>query len=359
VGCGKISDIYLTNLREFEETEVVVCADLDEERARAKAKEYGVPKAVGVAELLADPEVEVVLNLTPPQAHATVSLAALREGKHVYTEKPLAVDLEDGRRMLEEAEAGGLRIGCAPDTFLGGGLQTCRKLIDDGAIGEPVAANAAMMSHGTEGWHPDPGFFYGPGGGPMLDMGPYYLTALATLVGPIRRVWGEAKITFPERTIASEPKKGQKIKVRVPTHVAGIMDFENGAMGTIVTSFDAWGTQAPNIEVHGSEASLRVPDPNFFRGPVQIRRAGLRVPWEEVPLTHGFTKNSRGIGLRDMARALRSGEPHRASGALGYHVLETMHAFLKSAEEGRRIAVQSSFGRPAPLPVENTFFEPA
>ncbi len=356
IGCGKISDVYLQNCGASDDVVVVACADLDENRAREKAARHGVPRAGSVADLLDDEDVEVVLNLTVPQAHATVSLAALREGKNVHTEKPLAIELDDASRMLGEAGGRGLRIGCAPDTFLGGGLQTCRRLIDEGAIGEPVAATATLLNHGPEDWHPDPDFFYQHGAGPMFDMGPYYLTALATLVGPVRRVAGTARVTFPERTIYSEPKRGQKIEVNTPTHVAGVMDFENGCVGTIVTSFDVWTDRVPGIEIYGSEGSLRLPDPNTFGGPALLLRAG-REGWNDVTLTHNHTQNSRGIGLVDLARALRSGEPHRASGELGYHVLEVMHAFLDSSKEGSYVEVGSSFERPAVLPVDNRFWE--
>ena len=358
IGCGKISDIYLENCRASADVEVVACADLDEDRAREKAAQHGVPNAPGVAELLADEEIEVVLNLTVPQAHATVSLAALREGKNVHTEKPLAIELEDARRMLDEAGDRRLRIGCAPDTFLGGGLQTCRKLLDDGAIGEPVAATANLLTHGPEHWHPDPGFFYQHGAGPMFDMGPYYLTALATLIGPVRRVTGSARASFPERTVTSEPKYGTKIKVNTPTHVTGVMDFENGCVGTIVTSFDVYTEYVPRIEIYGTEGSLRLPDPNMFHGPVLLWRAGVG-EWTEVPLTHNHTENSRGIGLMDLARSLRSGEPHRATGELGYHVLEVMHAFHKASGEGRHVEVKSSYEPPAPLPPKNVFWHAA
>src|ERR687893_59021 len=323
IGCGKISDIYLTNCSASQDVEVVACADLDEERAREKAALHGVPDAPSVGDLLADPEIEVVLNLTVPQAHAR-----------------------------------GLRLGCAPDTFLGGGLQTCRKLIDEGAIGEPVAATAHMLSHGPEDWHPDPAFFYQHGAGPMFDMGPYYLTALATLVGPVRRVTGSARTSFPERVITSEPKYGTKIQVNTPTHVTGVMDFENGCVGTVVTSFDVWTEYVPRIEIYGTEGSIRVPDPNTFGGPVRLWRAGAD-EWTDMPLTHNHSENSRGIGLIDLARALRYGRPHRASDELGYHVLEIMHAFHTASEEGRHVNVQSSFERPAPLPAENLFWEAA
>jgi predicted dehydrogenase len=358
IGCGKISDIYLENCSASEDLEVVACADLDEERAREKAAQYGVPRSGGVADLLEGGGVDVVLNLTVPQAHHTVSLAALRGGISVHTEKPLAIELEDARRMLSEAGERNLRIGCAPDTFLGGGLQTCRKLIDDGAIGEPVAATARMMNHGPEDWHPDPNFFYQHGAGPMFDMGPYYLTALVTLVGPVRRVTGSARATFPERTVTSEPKYGTKIGVNTPTHVTGVMDFESGCVGTIITSFDVWTEYVPSIEIFGTEGSLMVPDPNTFGGPVRLWKAGGK-EWTDVPLTHNHAQNSRGIGLMDLARAMRSGEPHRATGELGYHVLEVMHAFHEASDNGRHVEIESSFARPAPLPAENAFWAAA
>ena len=349
MGCGKISGIYLENSAKLDGLEVVACADLMPERAQSQAEAHGVPKAYTPDELLGDPEVEVVLNLTVPAVHAEVSMAALGAGKHVYTEKPLAVDLEDGRRMLDFAGERCLLVGCAPDTFLGGGLQTCRKLIDEGAIGEPVAATAVMMSHGPEDWHPDPDFFYQPGAGPMFDIGPYYLTALATLIGPVRRVSGSARATFPERTITSDPLAGTAIKVNTPTHVAGVLDFESGAVGTLVTSFDVWTGDHYRLEIYGSGGTLSLPDPNTFGGPVRLWRSGLD-SWTDVPLTHPHTANSRGIGLADMALALRSGGPHRASGELGYHVLEVIHASLDSSETGRHVAVESNFERPAPLP---------
>jgi predicted dehydrogenase len=350
VGCGNISGIYLEAGRVFDILEIVACADLLPERASAKAAEYHISKACSVQELLADPEIEIVVNLTIPRAHAEVALAALQAGKSVHNEKPLAVSREDGLQLLKLAGERGLRVGCAPDTFLGGGLQTCRKLIDDGWIGEPVAATAFMLCHGHESWHPDPDFYYQPGGGPMFDMGPYYLTALVHLMGPVRRVTGSAQVTFPERLITSQPKHGAKIVVNVPTHVAGIMDFANGAVGTIVTSFDVWAAQVPRIEIYGTEGSLSVPDPNGFGGPVFVRRAGAS-DWSEVPLTHGYAKNSRGIGVADMAYALRSGRPHRAGGDMAYHVLDIMHAFHDASREGRHVELSSTCTRPAPLPL--------
>ena len=349
IGCGNISGIYFQAGRTFEILDIVACADLVRERAEAKAAEFGC-KAVTVDELLADPEIEIVINLTVPNAHASVAQAAVEAGKSVHNEKPLTITREDGSRLLKTAKAQGVLVGCAPDTFMGGGIQTCRKLIDDGVIGEPVAATAFMMCHGHEGWHPDPEFYYKAGGGPMFDMGPYYLTALVNLMGPVKRVTGSARITFPERVIGSEPKRGQAIKVDVPTHVAGIMDFANGAVGTIIQTFDVWAAQLPRIEVYGTEGSMSVPDPNSFGGPVRIKRAGDE-EWSEAPLTHGYAENSRGIGPADMAYALRSGRPHRASGELAYHVLDTMHAFHDASRAGRHIELESTCAKPAPLPV--------
>jgi predicted dehydrogenase len=336
----------------FDDVEIVACSDLVLERAEAQAQEYGIPKAYSPKELLADEEVEIVLNLTVPVAHAEVSLAALEAGKHVYTEKPLAVSLKDGRRMLEVAAERGLRIGCAPDTFLGGGLQTCRKIMDEGIIGEPVAVSAFMLSHGPEDWHPNPDFYFQPGAGPMFDMGPYYLTALTTLMGPVRRVAGSARISFPERMITSEPLSGTTITVNTPTHIAGVMDFESGAVGTLVTTFDVWAESQARIDLYGTEGTLSLPDPNFADGPVRLWRSDAGA-WRDVPLTHAYTGNSRGIGLAEMAQAIRSGRQPRASGELGMHVLEVIHAFLDSSERGEHVAVSSTFERPEPLPARS------
>jgi len=349
IGCGNISGIYLKSDKTFENLQIVACADVDMTRAQAKAAEYGV-KAYTVEQLLADPEIEIVINLTIPAAHAEVSTAALNAGKAAYHEKPFALNREDGRKLLATAQARNLRIGCAPDTFLGGGLQTCRKLIDDGLIGTPVAATAFMMAPGHERWHPDPDFFYQPGGGPMFDMGPYYLTALISMLGPVKRVTGSTRITRAERTITSQPKHGQTIKVNVPTHVAGLLEFASGPIGTIITSFDVWAANLPRIEIYGTEGSLSVPDPNTFGGPVRLRRAN-GTEWEEMPLTHIYTENSRGLGVADMAAAIRSNRPHRASGELAHHVLDIMQAFHDASHEGKHIELTSTCERPAPLPL--------
>lgn len=332
VGCGNISGIYFKNLRGFRSTEVVACADLDVSRARAVGREWDVP-GMSTAELLSREDVELVLNLTVPKAHAAVAVAALESGKHVYSEKPLALLRKDARAMLELATRRGLRVGCAPDTFLGAGWQTCREAIDRGDIGEPVAAQAFMLCHGHESWHPSPEFYYESGGGPMFDMGPYYLTALISLMGPIRRATGMARTTFPTRTITSKPKRGKQIAVETPTHVAGLIQFENGAIGELTTSFDVWPIELPSIVIHGSEGTMIAPDPNGFGGEIQIRGKG-ESEWRPIPIERPFAENSRGLGVLDVARAIAQNRPHRASGALAAHVLDAMQGFLEAAEDG-------------------------
>ena len=350
IGCGNISGIYLRVGKMLPAIEIVACADKFPQVAEAKAAEYQVPQVYSVAELLADPEIEIVLNLTTPEAHGEVAMAALAVGKSVYNEKPLALTRQEGQQMLALAQANGVRVGGAPDTFLGGGLQTCRQLIDEGAIGRPLSATAFMMSGGHEGWHPNPDFYYQVGGGPMFDMGPYYLTALVSLLGPVRRVTGVVSQGWAERVIGSEPKRGQVINVAVPTHVMGMMEFASGAVGGILTSFDIpGGSGLPHIEIYGTEGTLLVPDPNTFGGPVRLRRRGER-EWREMPLTHRFTENSRGLGVADMAEGLRNGRLHRANGEMAYHVLDLMHAFHDAAAQGRHVEIESSCKRPLAMP---------
>lgn len=351
IGCGKISGIYLKNLTgTFEEVEVAAVADMVPERAKEKAEEYNIPKACSVNGLLADEEIQIVVNLTIPKAHADVSLSVLEAGKNVYIEKPLSVTREDGKKIVKKAAEKGLLVGCAPDTFLGAGIQTSIKLINDGWIGKPVAATAFMMCHGHERWHPDPEFYYQVGGGPMFDMGPYYLTALISMLGPVARVTGTTAITHETRTITSQPKYGKVIDVEVPTHVNGVLDFKSGAIATIITSFDVWSHQLPRIEIYGSEGSLSVPDPNTFGGPVLIRRKDAG-NWSEMPLTHLYSENSRGLGVADMARALKSGGMNRANGNLAYHVLDIMHGIHDAAREGRHINLESTCERPEAMPM--------
>ncbi|MCZ7647936.1 MAG: Gfo/Idh/MocA family oxidoreductase [Planctomycetota bacterium] len=351
VGCGAISRQYFTVMKTMKILEVAACADLFEDAARKRAEEFEIPRACPVKDLLADPEIEIVVNLTIPGVHAEVDLQILEAGKHPHSEKPLAVDRASGKKVLDLAKAKGLRVGCAPDTFLGGGHQTARRLIDEGVIGEPVAATAFMQGHGHESWHPNPEFYYKPGGGPMFDMGPYYLTALVNMIGPVRAITGVTRITFKERKITSQPKAGQLIQVEVPTHVAGLLEFHNGAVGTIVQSFDVWGHHLPCLEVHGTEGSMQAPDPNGFGGKVFLRLPGKFEGWVEASSKHRYNEAGRGLGVADMAYALRSGRPHRVSGELAFHVLDMMQAFHESSDAGKKVVLESRCERPAPLPV--------
>jgi predicted dehydrogenase len=349
IGTGNICPIYIKKIKTFNIFELAVCADINEDKAIKIAREFDIPQVCKVTDLLSDPDVEIVLNLTPPGAHSEVSLRALQNGKSVYSEKPMALSREAAQQLIGLARQNKLRIGCAPDTFLGAGLQTCRKLIDEGAIGQPIAATAFMLNHGHENWHPDPEFFYKPGGGPLFDMGPYYLTALVSLLGPVARVSGSSRITFAERTIGSMPKKGEKIKVEIPTHITGLLEFANGVIGTIIISFDVWEHTLPHIEIYGSLGTLFLPDPNTFGGPVGLLRAEGDKR-EEIPLVRGFTDNSRGLGAADMAIAILSGRMHRANEQLAYHVLDIMLALLESARIGQHMQLASSCLRPESLP---------
>lgn len=349
IGCGKISDAYFTGCTRYDFIRIAACADLDRERAEAKGRQHGI-RGCTVDELLADPEIELVVNLTVPQAHAAVNLAALRAGKHVYTEKPFALEVDDGAAVLALAREKNLLVGCAPDTFLGGGMQTARHAIDSGVIGRPVSALGFMLSRGPEGWHPSPQFYYQRGGGPMLDMGPYYLTALVNFLGPAVRVSGSAQSAFTERLITSQPHAGTKVPVETPTHVTGTIDFAGGATATIVTSFDTVPYPLPNLLVFGTEGTLEAPDPNRFDGTVRVRRLGEET-FTEYAATHPIDRG-RGSGVADMARSIRRRErPHRASGELAQHVLEIMAAFEKSSVSGRHVAIASAASmRPAALP---------
>ncbi|MGD8795146.1 MAG: Gfo/Idh/MocA family oxidoreductase [Anaerolineae bacterium] len=359
IGCGNISSIYLENAAKWDILDLRACANRTLPRAQRQAEKFHVPRAVPIAEVLADPEIELIINLTTPDVHAEIGLAALRAGKSVYNEKPLAIGREEGRRLLAEAQARDLRVGCAPDTFLGGGLQTCCRVIDAGEIGTPVAATGLMFIQGPEAWHPDPAFLYQVGAGPLFDIGPYYLTALISMLGPIRRVTGSARKTYPERTIGSGPKQGQTIPVETPTHVAGILDFASGPVATLVTSFDVavsagaalnlYDVGGALLEIQGTNGTLSMPDPNTFGGPVRIRRLG-EADWREIPLTHAHTGNSRGLGVADLAYALRTGRPHRAHGEMAYHVLDAMHAVLEASSSGRHVELASTCERPAALP---------
>jgi len=349
VGAGNISEIYLKNLTTiFDNVNVVGIADILVERARDRADKFGVG-AFSVEEILHHPDVDVIVNLTIPAAHADIASEAIANGKSAYNEKPLAINREDGRRLLESAAAKGVRVGSAPDTFLGGGLQSARKYLDDGVIGNPVAVSALMLGHGMETWHPDPYFFFQPGAGPLFDVGVYYVQALASILGPVARVSALSSISFPERIVGSGPKKGERIPVNTPTHIMSAIEFESGVVGNLGASFDVWDTNHATLVIYGTEGTLRLPDPNTFGGPIELLKGGEK-EWTELPLVYGNTENSRGLGVWDLANALQSGGKARASGELGFHVLDVMVSVLESSTDHRTIEVESTVERPDILP---------
>ncbi|WP_425955613.1 Gfo/Idh/MocA family protein [Xylanimonas sp. McL0601] len=343
VGVGAISGAYLTTIERLEALRLVAVADLDAARAAAVAAAYGA-RALTVAELVTDPGVDVVLNLTVPAAHAEIALAAIAAGKDVYGEKPLAATMDEARAILDAAREAGVRVGCAPDTVLGTGVQTARKAVDDGLIGTPVAATATMVTPGHERWHPNPDFYYQPGGGPLLDMGPYYVTALVTLLGPVESVVGAASHSRATRTIGSGPRAGERVPVDVETHVTGVLRHESGVLSTLVMSFDTVASRASRIEVHGQKGSLVVPDPNGFDGAVELHL--LDGDWQTLPASAGYRDGARGFGLADLA-ATPPATTARANGALAYHVLDVMTSLLTAAEKGTAVAVASTCERPA------------
>jgi predicted dehydrogenase len=352
IGCGDIArKAYVPGVRKFEILNLAACADINMDAAQKLGADLNIPKVCTVAELLADPAIELVLNLTVPQAHAPVNLQILEAGKHVYVEKPFALSRADANAVLTKAAEKNLLTSGAPDTFLGAGIQTARKVLDDGWIGEPTAAVAFFACPGHERWHPSPEFYYQHGGGPVLDMGPYYITALVTLLGPVARVSGMAKKTFAERTITSQPKYGKRVPVEINTHASANLQFASGAIATILMSFDMERANLPRIEIYGTAGTLEVPDPNIFGGPVRIFRAHQPEPvWSEVPLIHPYFTDTRGIGAADMAYAVRGVRPHRATGQLAAHVLDVMLAVDEAAMQQRTIEIQSTIDRPAPLP---------
>ncbi|MDG4786090.1 Gfo/Idh/MocA family oxidoreductase [Micromonospora sp. WMMD1102] len=347
VGLGVISRAYLETLADHPELRIAAVADLDPTRSAAVAAELPGTEAVSVERLLDHPDVRTVLNLTIPAAHAEISLAAIDAGRNVYVEKPLGVTFPEGRSIVDRATSAGVRLGCAPDTVLGTGTQTARAVIDEGLIGRPLSALAVMVTPGHERWHPDPDFYYAPGGGPLLDMGPYYISALVHLLGPVRAVIGAAARLRTERVIRTGPRGGQTIPVRVDSHVSGVLEHTGGALSTITTSFDGVATTAAPIEVHGEDASLAVPDPNRFDG--QVRILPLDGRWDPVQARAGYAEASRGVGLVDQVRADPQ-RPPRAGGEFALHVLEVMTALLRSADEGRRIELTSTVRRPTPVP---------
>jgi predicted dehydrogenase len=348
VGCGVISKHYAENAAAFDAFELTSCADLEPAFAGALAADHGL-EALGVEELIADPSLETVLNLTPPVAHVEVTRAALEAGKHVYTEKPLAPSAGDAAELVAEAARRRLALGCAPDIFLGGAYQAARALIDEGAIGEPVAVSAAMLVGGADAWHPSPEQFFQDGAGPLLDMGPYYLTAIVALLGPVARVAGFASTPTAERSIRVGPRAGGSFAVGTPTHVSTVLELESGVTANLVASFEATDRYVCDLEIHGRQGVVSLPDPNSFEGPLRVRRN--RGEWEEVVYASRGAREARGIGLQDLAEAVAESRAPRASGALGAHVVDVARSVLRAAAEARTIEVESRTERPEPLPV--------
>lgn len=363
IGCGNISHAYLKGAARSELVRVKSVADLRMEAAQEKAAQYGV-QAVPMDRILADPDIEIVINLTVPIAHAPVSLQVVEAAKHVYSEKPLVIRHAEAEALILAATAKGVRVGCAPDTFLGAGHQACRRAIDTGQIGRPVAGTAFFATHGMEHWHPNPEFFFKRGGGPILDIGPYYVTQLVNLLGPVERVAAQTTTGSATRTVGSDPLKGSVIQVEVPTTANGVLSFANGASVTITTSWDVWKHCRVPFEIYGSEGSMLVPDPNFFGGKPMITRRDD--DWTPLDISaHPFGKPNRStsdgakvadyriVGLLDMAAAIRDNRPHRASGELAMHVMEVLCALERSSTEGRHVMIETSCERPEPLPLGN------
>jgi len=375
IGTGRISDIYLTNCMKFEELDVIACASLDREEASLKAKRFNLPQVLSPEELLSDDEIECVLNLTIPAAHFDISKAALEAGKHVYSEKPFVTSLNKGQQLLDLAAERQLLIGNAPDTFMGGRWQTVRKLIDSGVIGKPSGFTAHVGTHGVERHHPNPDFYYKEGGGPLLDLGPYYLTVLVFLFGPMTRVCGMSNRSTNTRLIENGPRNGEIIDVEIDTHSLSLIEFDCGVIGSMTMSFDIWESETPRLEIYGSEGSICIPDldpvhgANNFDGPVWFRRRkDSRWEFQPRPIDrpeqwlvaenrYGYNANYRGLGLRDLAQARVENREPRADGKLAFHVLEALIAIEESARAQRFQEISSTVKRPDPMPMDEDFAE--
>lgn len=377
IGCGNISDLYFMNLmkRYGHGLDVIACADLFMEKAQASAEKHGI-QARTVDDLLADEGIELVVNLTNPGAHYEMNRRILEAGKHVYCEKPFALTFKDAKKTVEYAESKELMVASAPDTFLGGGIQTCRQLIDEGWVGTPIGGTANFVWPGHELWHPAPQFYYQTGGGPMMDMGPYYVTALVSILGPIKSVFGKVKRSRDTRTITSfSPYKGDKVDVEVPTHYVGIIEFQNGAVVNINMSFDVWCSEQPKLEIYGTMGAMYCSDPDWFCGPVRVVRGESIVdsladldmsdtgvkgnPFDfsgmvkEVPLRYyDPRKKTRGLGVLDLASAIRTGRKARISHALIVHVIEALTAFEKSSSSDAVYRMVTTCERPAGIPLD-------
>lgn len=376
IGTGDICSIYLYNIQNvFRNIEVRGVYDLVHEKAEQMARAYQIPIVFDtLQDALTDSETDIILNLTRPLNHYEISREAILAGKHVYSEKPFGVTFEQALELCQLAREHGVLVGGAPDTFLGGGIQTCRKLLDDGVIGRPIGASAYMVSPGLESWHPDPSFYYSPGGGPMLDMGPYYVTALVSLLGPVVQVAAMTKASYSERIITNGPRFGTAIPVTTPTYLNGVMQFQNGVIGSMLMTFDVHAAEVPFIEIYGTEGTLSVPNPDTFGGPVRLFRAvdpSAQKPisgettdigyaerakallasgqFYDIPLMFKYSENGRGVGLSDLAASIETGRPPRASGDLVLHCLEVMTSFEKSSKNQSFLSMTTTCQRPAPM----------
>ncbi|MDK9764187.1 Gfo/Idh/MocA family oxidoreductase [Vibrio sp. D420a] len=374
IGCGVISDIYLKTSKRFDIIDIVACASLNIEESRAKAQQYDIAKVCTPEEIIQDPNIDAVLNLTIPAVHGEISLAAVRAGKHVYSEKPFVTDLAEGQLILEEAKRNNVLVGNAPDTFLGSRVQTCKRLLDEGLIGRPIGVNAFVGTHGVERHHPNPDFYYKPGGGPLFDLGPYYLTAMIALLGPIKQVAGLAQRSFQQREIESQPRAGEFIDVEVDTHITSLLDFESGLSGAMMTSFDIWDSRLPRLEIYGTEGTLCIADPdptdgtNIFGGQVlyktrqdarwsyRPRVQGLE-NWRVAENLHNHDQDSRGLGLVDLAYAAINQRAPRASGELALHVCEVMESIIQSSDSRAFKNIETRCDVPAALPTDFPYSE--
>ena len=359
IGCGNVLSQYLDKAAIHPEFTVVACADINQSVAQTQAEHYRIPKALDPAGLIGDPDIEVVVNFTPPAVHAEVTLDAIGAGKHVFTEKPFATTLKLADEIVNAAKAANVSVACAPATFLGGGMQTSRKLIDDGWIGKPVAATASFTCRGYEHWHPNIDPFYSPGAGPMLDIGPYLITNLINFFGPASRVSASAQRSSDTRPRPNAGPDDRDIEIAVPTHIAGTVDFASGAVATVITSWDMWNASLPYIEIYGTKGTLSTPNPDLYTGMPELRRGDPKDlseewypphggDWRDVPMTHRGDAG-RAIGLADMADALRTGRPIRTGAEFAYHALEVMLAFEESSNRGEHVQIESTCERPTPM----------
>ncbi len=353
IGCGNIASRYLTGLARFQELEVVACTDLRRELAESLATQYGIAVHESPDSMLADPDIDLIVNITPPNAHFAVSAAAMRARKHVYVEKPMAPVLEDALRLIEIAEEQSVMLGSAPDTFLGSAGQTARAALDSGLIGEPIGAIAVVRHSKAELWHPDPTFLFQPGGGPALDLGPYYIASLVNLLGPVESVSGFTRIGASPRSVTAPDRRVESIDVTTPTHMSGSLEFRSGAIATLMMSFDVWETDLPHIEVYGTEGTLSVPNPDLLDGDVRFRPNG-QTQWRTLdpvlppsgPIEDGFLQRLRGTGVADLVGAIE-GAPHRASDRLAAHVLEVLQAVQTSSDTATVVRLSTTCERPA------------